>query len=894
MADNEQRSDRSRQASVENKEWLDSLEYVYQSEGPERVVELLRLLQARAQEHGVVFMCPATTSYINTIPKEKQPPYPGSREIERRIKSIVRWNAMAMVVRANREASGIGGHISTYASLATLLEVAFNHFLRAPSASHPGDIVYFQGHASPGVYARAFLEGRLSRKDLENFRRELRPDGGLASYPHPWLMPNFWCFPSVSMGLAPIMAIYQARFLHYLVDREIVQAKDQKVWAFLGDGEMDEPESMGALTLASREALDNLVFVINCNLQRLDGPVRGNGQIIQELEAAFRGARWNVIKVIWGDDWDLLLEKDGDGALVQALNGMLDGQAQKYTVAGGAYIREHFFGQDPRLLALVENYSDEQLAKMRRGGHDPEKVYAAYRAAVAHSGQPTVILAQTIKGYGLGEAGEGRNITHQQKKLNEDELRHFRGRFGIPVSDEQLAEAPFYKPPPDSEEIRYLKQRREALGGYLPARRIEVEPLAVPSDDLFREFFQGTDDREIATTMAFVHMLAKLMKDEGIGRRIVPIVPDEARTFGMEALFRQAGIYSHVGQLYEPVDRENLLYYREARDGAILEEGITEAGCLSSFIAAGTTYATYGLHMIPFFLFYSMFGFQRTGDLIWAAGDSRARGFLIGATAGRTTLPGEGLQHQDGQSHVLAFPLPNLKAYDPAFAYEIAVIVRDGLSRMFENNEDWIYYLTVMNEPYRQPPMPEGAREGILKGLYRIKASADRKDRARRAQLLGSGALLNEAIGAAKILEEEYDVPSDVWSVTSYKELHRDAVETERWNRLHPTREPRTTYVGGCLGSESGVFVAVSDYVKLLPASIARWIPGRYVFLGTDGFGRSDTRQALRDFFEVDSRHIVVAALHGLAQDGSVPKDLVKEAVRNLEIDPEKSNPVEA
>ncbi|MBN2369617.1 MAG: pyruvate dehydrogenase (acetyl-transferring), homodimeric type [Vicinamibacteria bacterium] len=893
MADNRQPSEKSRQASIENMEWLDSLESVYQSDGPDRVMELLQILHARAQERGVVFMCPATTPYINTIPGKKQPPYPGSREIERRIKSIIRWNAMAMVVRANREASGIGGHISTYASQATLLEVAFNHFLRAPSSDHPGDIVFFQGHASPGVYARAFLEGRLSERDLENFRRELKPEGGLSSYPHPWLMPKFWSFPSVSMGLAPIMAIYQARFLHYLADRELLKAGDQKVWAFLGDGEMDEPESMGALTLASREALDNLIFVINCNLQRLDGPVRGNGQIIQELEAAFRGARWNVIKVIWGGDLDPLLEKDGDGALVQALNRLLDGQAQKFTVAGGAYIREHFFGRDPRLLELVANYSDEQLSKLRRGGHDPEKVYAAYRMATAYAEQPTVILAQTIKGYGLGEAGEGRNITHQQKKLNEDELRHFRGRFGIPVSDEQLAGAPFYKPPPDSEEMRYLKERREALGGYLPARSVKVEPLTVPSAEIFSEFRQGTDDREIATTMAFVHMLSKLMKDDGIGRRIVPIVPDEARTFGMEALFRQAGIYSRVGQLYEPVDRENLLYYREAKDGAILEEGITEAGCLSSFIAAGTTYATHGFHMIPFFLFYSMFGFQRIGDLIWAAGDSRARGFLIGATAGRTTLPGEGLQHQDGQSHVLAFPLPNLKAYDPAFAYEIAVILRDGLSRMFEKNEDWIYYLTVTNEPYRQPPMPEGAQEGILKGLYRYKASTDRKDQARRAQLLGSGALLNEALGAAKILEEKYDVPADVWSVTSYKELYRDAIDAERWNRLHPGSEPRAAYVRRCLERESGVFVAVSDYVKLLHASVAPWMPGRFVSLGTDGFGRSDTRKALRDFFEVDSRHIAVAALHGLAQDGVVRSDFVAQAVRDLEIDPQKPNPVE-
>jgi pyruvate dehydrogenase E1 component len=877
-------------SEVENQEWLESMDYVYERGGAERVRELMSLLQIHAQKYGIQSQYPGNTPYINTIPLDHQPPYPGNNAIERRIKSLIRWNAMAMVVRANRQQSGIGGHISTYASAANLLEVAFNHFLRAGGPDHRGDFVYFQGHASPGIYARAYLEGRITEKHLENFRNELQPEGGLASYPHPWLMPNFWQFPTVSMGLTPIMAIYQARFNHYLRARGLKETANEKVWAFLGDGEMDEPEAMGALTLASREQLDNLIFVVNCNLQRLDGPVRGNGKIIQELEAAFRGAGWNVIKVIWGSDWDALLAKDKTGLLARRMNEVVDGQYQKYTVSPGGYIREHFFGKYPELLDLVKNLSDEQLQKLNRGGHDPKKVYAAYKAAVENQGSPTVILAQTIKGYGLGEAGEGRNITHQQKKLNEQELRDFRSRFAIPISDEDVAAAPFYRPAADSEEIAYLHARRSDLGGYLPNRVVDVHPLSVP-DELFEEFYQGTADRDVATTMVFVHLVSKLLRDKVIGKYVVPIVPDEARTFGMESLFRQVGIYSRLGQLYEPVDKENLLYYRETKDGAVLEEGITEAGAMCSFIAAGTAYAAHGIPTIPFFIFYSMFGFQRIGDLIWAAGDMRTRGFLLGGTSGRTTLAGEGLQHQDGNSHLLAYPVPNLVAYDPTFAYELAVIIREGIHRMFETHEDIFYYLTVMNEPYVMPPMPEGVEDGILKGMYRFRASS-KKNTATKAHLLGSGTILNEAIRAQEILEERYGVSADVWSVTSYKELYKDAIAVERENLLNPGRTAAVPYVGKLLSKEKGVFVAASDYVKALPASIAKWIPGRFVMLGTDGYGRSDSRAALRDFFEVDARHIVLATLHALAQDNMVDDAVAVAALNDLKIDPKKPNPL--
>jgi len=875
----------------ENREWLDSLDYVFHRQGPDRVRSLLRRLQLRAQQHGVTIPFTANTPYINTIPVERQAAFPGSREIERRIKSLVRWNAMAMVVRANRQESGIGGHISTYASSATLYEVGFNHFFRARNEHQPGDIVYFQGHGAPGIYARAFLEGRITARHLENFRRELRPQGGLSSYPHPWLMPDFWQFPTVSMGLSPIMAIYQARFNKYLHNRGVKDTSDQKVWAFLGDGELDEPESLGAITLASREKLDNLIFVINCNLQRLDGPVRGNGKIIQELEAAFRGAGWNVIKVIWGSDWDPLLAADKDGVLVKRMEQVPDGQYQMYAVADGDYIRKDFFGADPRLLEMVRTYTDEQLTKLGRGGHDPAKVYAAYQAAVDHTGSPTVILAKTIKGYGLGEAGEGRNVTHQQKKLNEQELREFRSRFGIPISDDNLSEAPFYRPADDSEEMKYLHERREALGGYLPRRMVTVSPLKTPSDKLFEEFYQGTGDRPMATTMALVHLLSKLLGDAELGKLIVPIVPDEARTFGMESLFRKIGIYSSVGQIYEPVDKESLLYYREAKDGQILEEGITEAGSMSSFIAAGSAYATHGINMIPFFIFYSMFGFQRIGDLIWAAGDMRVKGFLAGGTAGRTTLAGEGLQHQDGHSQLAAYHVPNVRAYDPAFAYELAVIVRDGIRRMYEEQENVFYYLTVMNEFYPMPPKPDGVDEGILKGIYRYKKSG--KSRAKhRAHLLGSGTILNEALKAQQILEDTYDVPADVWSVTSYQQLYRDGIDVERHNLLNFEDEPRIPYVSRALEGEKGVFVAASDYLKALPSSIARWLPGPLISLGTDGFGRSDSRAALRDFFEVDARHIAYAALVAMARDGRVKQAEVKAAAKNLQIDPAKKNPL--
>src|SRR5881396_584267 len=739
---------------LETREWLDSLDYVLYKGGPDRAGRLLQQLSLHARRQaGVNLPFTATTPYQNTIASRQQPPFPGSQEMERRIKSLVRWNALAMVVRANKMQEGIGGHISTFASSATLYEVAFNHFLHAKTESGDRDIVYFQGHAAPGMYARAYLEGRIPTQKLENFRRELKPGGGLSSYPHPWLMPDFWEFPTVSMGLGPIQAIYHARFIRYLENRGLKKSTGGKVWAFLGDGEMDEPESLGSITLASRERLDNLIFVVNCNLQRLDGPVRGNGKIIQELEAIFRGAGLNVIKVIWGSDWDSLIQNDRDGLLVRRLGEITDGQFQKFFVESGAYFRQNLFGTDPRLLRMVERFSDEQLSRMRLGGHDPIKVHAAYKSAVEHVGAPTVVLAKTIKGYGLGEAGEGKNITHQQKKLNEDELRAFRARFGIPIPDSEIGHAPFYRPAEDSPEARYMRERRQALGGYVPARRTRSEPLPVLSSEAFEEFHKGTDGRKASTTMVFVRLLSKLMRDKDIGRLVVPIVPDEARTFGMESLFRQVGIYSHVGQLYEPVDKDTLLYYKEAKNGQILEEGITEAGSMASLIAAGTAYATHGVNMIPFFIYYSMFGFQRIGDLIWAAADMRCRGFLLGATAGRTTLAGEGLQHQDGHSHLLAYPLPNLKAYDPAFAFELAVIIRDGLRRMYEDQEDIFYYLTVMNENYAHPPIPdvEGVEEGILKGMYKFKP-AENPNTKLRAQLFGSGAILNEVLKAQTLL----------------------------------------------------------------------------------------------------------------------------------------------
>jgi pyruvate dehydrogenase E1 component len=878
--------------AIERREWLESLDYVLQSEGPARAAYLLRQLDAHARHTGARIPFTANTPYANTIPVGQQPAFPGNQRIERRIKSLVRWNALSMVVRANKQSDGIGGHISTYASAATLYEVGFNHFFRGRTDTQEGDIVYFQGHATPGIYARAFLEGRIGRRQLENFRRELAEGGGLSSYPHPWLMPKFWQFPTVSMGLGPIMAIYQARFNRYLEDRGLTRPSDQKVWAFLGDGETDEPETLGAITLGSREKLDNLIFVINCNLQRLDGPVRGNGQIIQELEAIFRGAGWNVIKVIWGSDWDDLEARDTHGLLAHRLGEIVDGQYQKYAVESGAYMRQHLFGSDPRLLDLVRHLSDEDLKRMRLGGHDPQKVYAAYKVAVEHKGQPTVILARTIKGYGLGEAGEGKNITHQQKKLNEDELRAFRNRFDIDLSDDELARSPFYVPPDDSPEMRYLHERRHALGGYLPARIVTAPAIKPHLEPIFEEFYGGTGNRKVSTTMVFVKMLAKLLRDKDVGRLIVPIVPDEARTFGMESLFRAVGIYSHAGQLYEPVDMDTLLYYKEAKDGQILEEGITEAGSMSSFIAAGTAYATHGVNTIPFFIYYSMFGFQRIGDLIWAAGDMRCRGFLLGGTAGRTTLAGEGLQHQDGNSLAYSLAYPNCLSYDPAFAYELAVIIQDGIRRMYGEGDSIFYYLTVMNEAYEMAAMPDGdaVREGIVKGLYRFAPGPANKGKL-RAQLIGSGAILPEVIKAQKMLHERYGVRADVWSATSYGELYREGHAAERWNMLHPTEPPRIPYVARCFDGAEGPIVAASDYLKALPDLIDRWLPSRLVSLGTDGFGRSENRASLRNHFEVDARFVTVATLAALAREGQLEAKVVQKAIKDLEIDPEKVNP---
>ena len=876
---------------VEIQEWLESLDSVLLSSGPDVAREILERLRAHATVSGIDLPFTANTPYANTIPARLEPLFPGDQQLERRIKSLIRWNALAMVVRANKLEHNIGGHISTYASAATLYEVGFNHFFRARSENFEGDTVYFQGHAAPGIYARAFVEGRLSIEKLDNFRRELKSGGGLSSYPHPWLMPEFWEFPTVSMGLSPLMAIYQARFNRYLEDRGLKPKTDAKVWAFLGDGETDEPESLGAITLASREKLDNLIFVINCNLQRLDGPVRGNGQIIQELESAFRGARWNVIKVLWGCEWDPILERDTEGLLVKRMGEMVDGDYQKLVVSSGAYVRQFFFGSDPRLLKLVEPLPDEALRRLRLGGHDPRKVYAAYKAAVEHRGGPTVILARTIKGYGLGEAGEGKNVTHQQKKLNEEELREFRSRFGIPMGDEDIAKITFYRPSEESEEIRYLRARREALGGYTPHRKARSVALSGGHTEMFKEFLEGSEGREVSTTMAFVAMLRKMLKDNEIGKLVVPIVPDEARTFGMESLFRTVGIYSSAGQKYEPVDVNTLLYYKEAKDGQILEEGITEAGSMGSFIAAGTSYSTHGINTIPFFIYYSMFGFQRIADFIWAAADMRVRGFLLGGTSGRTTLAGEGLQHQDGNSHVLALPVPNLLAYDPAYAYEIAAIIEDGIRRMYVDGESVFYYITVMNEPYVMPPMPEGVKDGILKGMYKFKAATNKKAKL-RAQLFGSGAILNEALQAQDILEKNYGVAADVWSVTSYKCLYTDGIETERWNRLHPGEKPRVPYVTQCLQGAQGVLVAASDYLKTLPNMVAKWMPRRLASLGTDGFGRSEGRASLREFFEVDARFIALATLHELAQEGQIEESVVEKAIADLGIDSEKSNPV--
>ena len=876
----------------ETAEWVEALDQVLDETGPDRAAYLVEKLSERARAGGAELPIHLNTPYINTIRPDEEVPYPGDRAMERRIKSLIRWNAMAMVVHQNKYDAGIGGHISTYASLATLLEVGFNHFFRADYGGQPGDLIYFQGHASPGVYARAFLEGRLSEDHLKNFRHELRDKPGLSSYPHPWLMPNFWCFPTVSMGLGPINAIYQARFMRYLENRGVIPATARKVWAFLGDGETDEPESMGSLTLASREKLDNLIFVVNCNLQRLDGPVRGNGKIIQELEAAFRGAGWNVIKLIWGEDWDALLERDPTGLLIKRMGEAVDGEYQTYVTRDGAYIRKSFFGKYPELLDLVSHLSDEDLFKLHRGGHDPRKVFNAFKAATEFTGRPTVVLAHTIKGYGLGEAGEGRNITHQQKKLNEAELEHFRSRFEIPIPDETARTASFYKPPSDSPEIAYLHERRRLLGGYVPSRTVPQGQVQAPPLEYLKESLEGSAGREVSSTMALVRVITLLLKHPEIGKRVVPIIPDEARTFGMESLFRQYGIYASQGQLYKPHDAEMFLYYKESKDGQILEEGITEAGSMASFAAAGTAYFNYGVEMIPFFVYYSMFGFQRVGDLVWAFGDARGKGFLCGGTAGRTTLAGEGLQHQDGHSLVLASTVPTCAAYDPAYAYEIAIIVQDGIRRMYQLQEDRFYYLTLYNENYPMPAMPQGLNpEGVLKGIYRLHTAAEGKA---VVQLFGSGPILNEAVRAQDILAQQYGVAADVWSVTSYNELRRGALAAERWNRLHPEKPARVPYIVEALAGAEGPIVAATDYMKVVADQVAPWFPGRMETLGTDGFGRSDNREHLRRHFEVSAESIATAALSRLARDGRFDMGKAKAAFGELGVDTEKIDPSRA
>lgn len=873
----------------ETQEWLEALESVLVNEGGDRAHFLLDKMIDKARRSGAHIPHSANTAYVNTIPYNQGEHKPGDSELECKIRSLIRWNAMAMVLQANRQNSELGGHIATFASIATLYDVGFNHFFRAKSANHGGDLIYFQGHSAPGIYARAFLEGRLTEEQMRNFRQEVGGNG-LSSYPHPWLMPDFWQFPTVSMGLGPIMAIYQARFMKYLHDRGIVNTEGRKVWVFAGDGEMDEPEALGAIALAAREKLDNLIFVINCNLQRLDGPVRGNSSIIQELEGDFRGSGWNVIKVIWGSYWDSLFAMDTKGLLRKRMEECVDGEYQNYKAKGGAYTREHFFGKYPELKAMVARMSDNDIWRLNRGGHDPHKIYAAYAAATKHKGQPTVIIAKSVKGYGMGVAGEGQNITHQQKKMGTDAIRAFRDRFDVPIPDEQLAEVPFYKPPEDSPEMKYLHERRQALGGYLPSRSQTATPIELPDISIFDAMLKGSNDREMSTTMAFVRMLSTLIRNKKMGKYIVPIVPDEARTFGMEGLFRQIGIYSSQGQLYEPQDADQVMYYHEDKKGQIIEEGICEAGALSSWIAAATAYSTHGINMVPFYIFYSMFGFQRVGDLIWAAGDLHARGFLIGATAGRTTLSGEGLQHQDGQSLMMAANIPNCVSYDPTFAYEMAVIIHEGLRRMYRAQENIFYYITAMNENYPHPVMPEGVKAGILKGMYLFKEGTTHE---LKVQLLGSGAILREAIAASALLAEDFGVSANIWSVTSFTELHRQGTDIQRWNMLHPEEKPRACYVKDCLQNRKGPVVAVTDYVKAYPNQIRSCMPHNYYYvLGTDGFGRSDSRKQLRKFFEIDRYYITVAALKGLADMGELAASKVTEAIRKYHLDADKPNPM--
>jgi pyruvate dehydrogenase E1 component len=874
----------------ETSEWLEALQAVIAHEGPERAHYLLEQLIALGHETGINMPYSANTEYINTIPADQQPVTPGDYEMEQKIRDYARWNAMVMVLRANRDDSGLGGHIASYASAATLYDIGFNHFWHAPSEKHGGDLVLSQGHSAPGVYARAFMLGRLSEEQMDNFRREV--DGkGLSSYPHPWLMPDFWQFPTVSMGLGPLQAIYQARFMKYLQHRELIATDDRKVWAFMGDGEMDEPESMGAIGMAGRERLDNLIFVINCNLQRLDGPVRGNGKIIQELESDFRGAGWNVIKVIWGSYWDPLLAQDKSGLLQKRMMECVDGDYQTFKSKDGAHVRQHFFGKYPELLKMVSTWSDDDIWRLNRGGHDPHKVYAAYAAATAHKGQPTVILAKTIKGYGMGEAGEAQNITHQQKKMGTTSVKAFRDRFKLPVRDEDLEKLPYLTFPEGSKELEYMRERRMALGGYLPSRRRTAEALPVPPLSAFDALLKaGGEGREFSTTMSFVRGLNVMLKDKIIGKRVVPIVVDESRTFGMEGLFRQIGIWNQDGQNYVPQDADQMMFYKETRNGQILQEGINEAGAMADWIAAGTSYSTHGVQMIPVYVCYSMFGMQRTMDLVWAAGDQRARGFLIGGTAGRTTLNGEGLQHEDGHSQILAGAVPNCISYDPTFAYEVAVIVQDGLRRMVSEQEDVFYYLTVMNENYEHPAMPEDAAPGILKGMYQFRKGA--ASNGPRVQLLGSGTIFMEAVAAAALLKSDWGVEADLWSCPSFNELARDGQDCARWNLLHPTEKPRLSHVAASLAETRGPVIAATDYIRAFAEQIRALVPRHYTVLGTDGFGRSDTREKLRHFFEVDRYWITLAALAALAEEGQLEKAKVAEAIAKYGLDPNKPNPV--
>jgi pyruvate dehydrogenase E1 component len=873
----------------ETQEWIESLESVLEREGLERAHFLLEKLIDKARRSGAYLPFTPNTAYVNTIPVSTQRPIPGDQAIEHTIRSVIRWNAAAMVVHANRKSSELGGHIASFASAATLYDVGFSHFFRAPNDENKGDLVFFQGHSAPGIYARAFLEGRLSEEQLKSFRQEVDNGNGLSSYPHPWLMPKFWQFPTVSMGLGPLMAIYQARFMKYLENREIQPQGDRKVWAFMGDGEMDEPESLGAISLASRENLDNLIFVVNCNLQRLDGPVRGNGKIIQELEAVFRGAGWNVIKVIWGSYWDHLLDKDVDGLLHRLMDETLDGEYQAYKAKGGAYTRENFFGKYPELKEMVAEMSDEDIWRLNRGGHDPHKVYAAYAEAVEHKDRPTVILAKTVKGYGMGEAGEGQNITHSQKKMGEHALKAFRDRFNIPISDEEILETPFYKFAEDSEEMQYLRKQREQLGGFMPVRTDTAEPLVIPGLDTFDALLQDSGEREFSTTMAFVRILSTLTRSKLIGNNIVPIVPDEARTFGMEGMFRQLGIYSFKGQLYEPMDSDQVMYYREDKKGQILEEGINEAGAMSSWIAAGSAYSTHGINMIPFYIFYSMFGFQRIGDLAWAAGDMQVRGFLMGGTAGRTTLAGEGLQHQDGHSLIVAGTIPNCVSYDPTFAYELAVIIHSGMKRMFQLHDKVFYYVTVMNENYSHPAMLKGSEEGIIKGIYCLQEG---DEKGQKVQLMGSGTILREVIAAAELLQADFEINADVWSVTSVNELAREAADCARWNALHPTKKARKSFLETRLQGRKGPAIMATDYTRAFVSQLREFVPMSFTTLGTDGFGRSDTREKLRRFFEVNRYYIVIAALKALSDQGEVDNKLVQAAIKKYKIDPEKPNPM--